>query len=411
MALSASVAINARNLLRALALALFIPVALAHASTFKVLYSFTGNDGCHPGGNAILDGAGNLYGTTAGGMCDYGYGTVFKIAPDGTETTLYGFPAGSGGAIPVGLVMDKKATLSGTTLQGGSGGGGIFKINLMDKEKVIHTFEGSPNDGCGGVGAMVIDTGGNFHGVTAGCGKYDYGAVFTLAPDGSESLLYSFKGGRDGFNPEAGLIIDSEGNLYGTTDWGGKVDACITGNGATGCGTIFKLAADGTKTELYKFKGPPGDGYIPAGNLIMDSSGNLYGTTLGGGRVGCVADYGCGVVFKLAPDGTETVLHFFKGGEIDGGSPAAGLIADSSGNLYGTTEIGGGKESCNFGPGCGTVFEIAADGTETILHKFKEATDGATSMAGLVADNAGNLYGTAYFGGAYGYGTVFKITP
>jgi len=400
--------IGSRNLVRALALALFVPVAAAHASSFKVLHSFTGNDGCYPWGSAILDGAGNLYGTIAGGICTDGDGTVFKIAPDGTETMLHAFPGGSGGAIPLGLVMDKKVNLWGTTLQGGIGGGVIFKFNSRDKEKVIHTFEGSPNDGCDAVGAMVIDGGGDFYD-TASCGKYGYGAVFTLAPDGSESLLYSFKGGRDGFYPTAGLIIDAQGNFYGTTDSGGETGVCSDDFG--GCGTIFKLAPSGTKTPLYKFKGPPNDGELPQGNLTMDTAGNLYGATNRGGVAGCVGDESCGIVFKLAPDGTETVLHFFKGGKSDGGNPPAGLIADSAGNLYGTTEIGGGRESCNFGAGCGTVFEIAPDGTETILHKFKEATDGATPMGGLIADAAGNLYGTAYYGGQYGYGTVFEITP
>src|SRR5580704_4404649 len=221
MPLSASVAVNARNLVCGLALALFVvPVAAAHASTFKVLYSFTGkeNDGCYPWGSAILDGAGNLYGTTAGGPCLDGDGTVFKIAPDGTETMLHGFPGGSGGAEPMGLVMDKKDNLWGTTLEGGIAGGVIFKINSRDREKLIHTFEGSPNDGCDAEGGMVVGSGANFYGTTFGCGKYGYGTVFTLAPDGSESLVYSFKGGRDGFYPTAGLIVDSHGNFFGTTD-------------------------------------------------------------------------------------------------------------------------------------------------------------------------------------------------
>jgi uncharacterized repeat protein (TIGR03803 family) len=402
--------IGPRNLVRALALALFVPVTAAHSSTFTVLYTFTdGSDGGLPCcSSLVLDNNDNLYGTME---VPLGKGAVFELAPGGNETVLYYFPDGSGGSEPDAVMMDKKGNLWGTTFEGGTGGGVIFKINSSDKEKLIHTFHGSPNDGCVAVGAMVTDAIGNFYGTTSSCGKHDYGAVFKLAPDGSESLLYSFKGGRDGFNPEVGLIIDSEGNLYGTTDWGGKVGACITGNGATGCGTIFSLAPDGTKTELYKFKGPPSDGYIPAGNLIMDSSGNLYGTTQGGGRAGCFADYGCGVVFKLAPDGAETMLHVFKGGKDDGANPLGGLILDSAGNLYGTTEFGGSSNACNGAVGCGTVFKIAPDGTETILHKFKEATDGANPMGGLVADGSGKLYGTTYFGDAYGYGTVFEITP
>jgi len=181
---------------------------------------------------------------------------------------------------------------------------------------------------------MVVG-GGSFYGTTFGCGKYGYGTVFTLAPDGSESLFYSFKGGRDGFNPDAGLIIDAQGNLYGTTDYGGKVSACT--NGAGGCGTVFRLAPNGTKTVLYKFKGSPGDGYLPQGNVIMDASGILYGTLFWGGLAGCDSNRGCGAVFKLAPDRSETVLHFFKGGRSDGANPPAGLVADAAGNLFGTT--------------------------------------------------------------------------
>jgi uncharacterized repeat protein (TIGR03803 family) len=239
--------------------------------------------------------------------------------------------------------MDDKSNLWGTTGGGGLGGGVIFKINSRDKEKLIHTFEGSPNDGCDAGGAMVVG-GGSFYGTTFGCGKYGYGTVFTLAPDGSESLFYSFKGGRDGFNPDAGLIIDAQGNLYGTTDYGGKVSACT--NGAGGCGTVFRLAPNGTKTVLYKFKGSPGDGYLPQGNVIMDASGILYGTLFWGGLAGCDSNRGCGAVFKLAPDRSETVLHFFKGGRSDGANPPAGLVADAAGNLFGTTLQGGGGSSC-----------------------------------------------------------------
>ncbi len=403
---------NIRVLLSASALALFASLTVAHASTFKVLYAFNGeNDGCYPFGGMILDGAGNIYGTTGEGACFASvFGSVFKLAPDGTESVLYAFEEGSGGFEPDGLVLDRQGNLWGTTGAGGIGGGVIFEINTRDKEKLIHTFEGGPNDGCAPEGAMVVDLSGDFHGTTLSCGKHDYGTVFTVAPDGSESLFYSFKGGRDGFYPTAGLTIDAQEDFYGTTDSGGKIGACTPEN-FNGCGTIFKLTPNGTKALLYRFKGPPNDGELPQGNLTMDTAGSLYGVTIRGGVAGCVGDEGCGVVFKLAPDGSETVLHFFAGGRGDGANPAAGLIADAAGTLFGTTLYGGGGSSCNGTIGCGTVFEIAPDGTETILHKFKEPTDGANPAGGLVADAAGNLYGTAQNGGQYGYGTVFEITP
>ncbi|MGH6890425.1 MAG: choice-of-anchor tandem repeat GloVer-containing protein [Rhizomicrobium sp.] len=256
---------------------------------------------------------------------------------------------------------------------------------------------------------MVVAANGNFYGTTEACGKHLwYGTVFKFESGlhRRESLLYSFKGGRDGSYPEAGLIGDAQGNLYGTTGYGGRTKLCTVG-GFGGCGTIFRLAPDGTKTVLYEFKGPPDDGFIPAAELVMDASGNLYGTTVEGGVSGCEYET-CGVVFRLAPDGTETVLHAFTGKHGDGGNPPAALTFDSAGDLYGTTEYGGTK-GC--GTGCGTIFEIAPDGTETILYRFTDGRDGAEPSAGLVADGKGNYYGTARGGGEYGDGTVFEFTP
>jgi len=396
----------------AMTLSLFASLAVAHASGFKVLHTFNGqNDGCYPPAGVVLDGAGNIYGTTEIGECVNPSGSVYKLAPGGAVSVLYSFEEGSKGSGPGGLVMDQKGRLWGTTCCGGIGGGVIFKVNGNGHGSVVHTFQGSPNDGCSGSASMVVDSRGNLYGTTFGCGKFGYGVVFKVKPDGSESLLYSFRGGHDGYNPDPGMTLDGQGNLYGTTDYGGRVSLCD--NGEVGCGTVFKLAPDGTKTLLYGFKGPPKDGYIAAANPIMDASGNLYGTTAGGG-IGENCNYdGCGIVFRLAPDGSETVVHFFKGGRNDGATSIAGLYEDGAGNLYGTTEFGGGTISCNMGYGCGTVFKIAPDGTLTLLHTFKGPTDGANPGAGtgLVADAAGNLYGTAQHGGANDYGTVFEIAP
>jgi uncharacterized repeat protein (TIGR03803 family) len=331
------------------ALAMLASLDTAHAGRFRVLYSFAGgSDGAYPEAGLIKDLAGNLYGTTTGGGISYGYGTVFELAPDGIETVLYAFTGGSDG-----------------------------------------------NDPYAG---LIRDSAGNLYGTTAFGGARHYGTVFELAPDGTETVLHSFTG-SDGADPFAGLIKDKAGNLYGTTEEGGS-----TSCEGYGCGTVFELAPDGTETVLHAFTGG-NDGDDPIGGLIKDSAGNLYGTTVNGGGTGC--GYGCGTVFKLAPDGTETVLYAFTGGS-DGAGPAAGLIKDSAGNLYGTTE-GGGGTSCNSGYGCGTVFEFAPDGTETVLHAFTGGNDGATPFAGLIKDSAGNLYGTTFLGGTYGGGVVFKV--
>jgi len=177
--------------------------------------------------------------------------------------------------------------------------------------------------------------------------------------------------GPDGASPGGGLIADSAGNLYGVTESGG-----------TGCGTVFKLAQDGTETVLYAFKGGS-DGCGPTGALVEDASSNVYGTTSsGGGTCSCPVGHPCsticGTIFRLAADGTETVLYAFKG-ESDGWDPAGGLLLDKHGNLYGTTEAGGSyvAQSCQM-YGCGTVFKLASDGKKTILHSFTGDADGQT---------------------------------
>jgi uncharacterized repeat protein (TIGR03803 family) len=393
---------------------LFAVAMLAHfnaaqARSFKVLHSFAGgSDGCYPVGGLILDGAGNLYGTTAGGTCSYG--TVFKLAPGGTETLLYSFTGGSSGEGPgASLVFDKKGNLYGTTVEGGSiGCGVIFRVTSTGREKTVHDFAGPPSDGCTPIGALIMDESGDFDGTTNGGGNNRLGTVFKLTADGTESVLYSFcrkAHCADGQAPYAGLTADALGNLYGTTQSGGRLGC---GNQ---CGTVFELAPDGSETVLYKFRGPPNDGNNPDDNLIIDQSGNFYGTLFTGGHAGCFEDTGCGAAFKLASDGTYSVLHFFTGKTGDGANPVAGLIADSADNLYGTTEYGGGR-ACTISPyGCGTIFELAPDGTETVLHSFGKGSNGANPTAGLVADGKGNYYGAASEGGANGFGTVFKFTP
>lgn len=211
-------------------------------------------------------------------------------------------------------------------------------------------------------------------------------------------VLYTFQGGSDGAWPYAGLIADAAGNLYGTTSYGGSLTAC----GGTGCGTVFKLDPTGHETVLYSFAGGT-DGASPEASLIRDAAGNLYGTTYGGGSNACLG--GCGTVFRLDSAGHETVLYSFSGG-TDGASPLGGLIADTTGNFYGTTAFGGNPVGS--GLSLGVVFKLGVVGNETVLHRFNWA-DGAGPEGNLILDSAGNLYGTAASGGAYGYGVVFKL--
>jgi uncharacterized repeat protein (TIGR03803 family) len=177
--------------------------------------------------------------------------------------------------------------------------------------------------------------------------------VFRLSPSGSETVLYSFTGGADGANPSAGLVRDAAGNLYGTTFLGGVESGSCGGS----CGVVFKLSPTGSETVLHSFTGGA-DGANPSAGLIQDAAGNLYGTTFLGGVESDSCGGSCGVVFKLSPTGSETVLHSFTGG-ADGAGPYAGLIQDAAGNLYGTTSEGGANSVCPLSPGCGVVFRLA----------------------------------------------------
>jgi uncharacterized repeat protein (TIGR03803 family) len=330
----------------AAAVSLAIPLSGAQAGKFKVLYAFldNGSDGLDPQGGLVRDKAGNLFGVTAyGGTSDKG--TIFQILPDGSENKLYNFTSTPDGGLPR--------------------------------------------------GRLLPDAAGNFYATATIGGANGYGAVVRLAPDGTESVLYSFQGSSDGYQPIGDLVSDRQGNLYGVTVAGGDF-TCLQ----TGCGVIFKLAPDGSESVLHAFSA--GEGFYALASVISDTSGNLYGTTSGGGA------NGFGTAYRLAPDGTLTVLHSFAGGS-DGANPAAGLLLDPAGNLYGTTEYGGGSTNCD--GGCGVIFKLAADGAETVLHAFAGNTDGSAPAASLIQGRDGNIYGTASAGGRRNFGTVFRMTP
>jgi len=256
--------------------------------------------------------------------------------------------------------------------------------------KVLHSFIPNGKDGLGSSASLVLDAQGNLYGTTADGGKNIYGTVFKITSAGKESVLHAFGNGGDGKIPMAGLIQDSAGNLYGTT---------LEGGAGMAFGAAFKLNKAGAETMLYSFDGT--DGELPEGGLIRDSSGNLYGTTLGGGK------NAAGTVFKLSKGGTETILYNFgsAAGFTDGALPAAGLIQDAQGNLYGTTEYYGANGFTG-----GTVFKLDPSGVETVLYSFTGQKDGSEPVASLIQDGAGNFYGTTMAGGNSGNGTVFELS-
>ncbi|MFL6689385.1 MAG: choice-of-anchor tandem repeat GloVer-containing protein [Alphaproteobacteria bacterium] len=354
-----------------------------------VLHSFRGysTDGDRPLGDLIADSAGNLYGTTDTGGA-HKKGTIFKLDPNGEETILHSFRTSRGERPEGKLVLDAAGDLYGTTLAGGEAHlGTVFKLSRDGTLKVLHHFTGAPDDGSYPLAGLTPDGKGNFYGVTAVGGEHDQGTLFKLTADNKLDILYSFTY-SSGWNP-LGELIFKNGILYGTTNDGG----------GHGQGAVFSFdLASNTETVLHGFPSGADDGRHPQSSLAVDDSGNLYGTTLWG-----PGQQQNGIVFKLAPDGTETILHAFVADGHDGLVPFAGVVLDAKGNIYGTTGDGGAANS-------GTAFKIAPSGKETILYSFAALPDGSRPEAGLLMDGMGNLFGTTAGGGIYGRGTVFEIT-
>lgn len=321
--------------------------------------------------------------------------------------------AGTGGKAPTaGLIVDSQGNLYGTTSEGGTFNvGTVYELSPTQEGgwtyKGLHIFKGGDTDGAMPAASLIFDDSGNLYGTTARGGAHDLGTVFELTPNGdgtwSESILYFFSADGGGIQPEASLVFDDLGNIYGTTFSGGSY----------GRGTAFELLSttEGTwnEVDIHDFSGSDfGDGANPEGDLIFDTAGNLYGTSSAGGGAGCSQDAGCGTIFELSPSGSgwgEKLLYIFQGGN-DGAVPLAGLTIDSIGNLYGTTGSGGSTKDC------GTVFELSLSSDqwkETLLHRFLTKNDGKEPLSSLTFDQSGNLYGTTYGGGNYGEGTVFQL--
>jgi uncharacterized repeat protein (TIGR03803 family) len=377
----------------------------AEARTETVLYNFTGaSDGGFPYAGLTPDGAGDFFGTTPfGGLRDRydGYGIVFELSPNGNggwnETVLYTFTGGADGGAPVGSVLfDSMGNLYGTACCGGANGRGVvFELSRVETswtETVLYSFAGGA-DGENPETGLILDSAGNLYGTTLGCCGGQYGTVFELSPSGGgwkEQVIYSVE-----TTSYANLSIDALGNIFGI-----------------GNDSVFELSPNGrggwNPTVLHTFPSSPKDGDIPQGTLVWDKAGNLYGTTEYGGAEGV------GTVYKLShvKEGwKEKILYSFKGGKKDGSNPFAGIVLDAAGNIYGTTVLGG-KYGDKYGDG--TLFELKAPVgkgryKERVFLSF-DGRDGESPDGNLFLDGSGNIYGTTYYGGSSDFGVVFEVT-
>jgi uncharacterized repeat protein (TIGR03803 family) len=327
-----------------------------------------------------------------------------------TLTTLANFDGSNGSRLVAGVVQGIDGNFYGTTAYGGANDSGtVFKVTPAGKLITLYRFcaQSGCTDGANPYASLVQATNGNFYGTTLNGGANNSGTVFKMTPAGKLITLYSFCAQLncpDGSQPHASLVQATNGNFYGTTQYGG----------VTGRGTVFKITPSGTLTTIYSFCAQSSCGFRPYTGLVQATDGNFYGTTgYGGGNdgFGYCYDYDCGTVFKITPTGTVTNLYSFCVSQADncsdGALPTAGLVQATDGNFYGTTEAGGAN-------GLGTLFKITPTGTRTTLYSLcsqSACTDGVDPDANLVQATDGNFYGTTYIGGANNSGTVFKITP
>jgi uncharacterized repeat protein (TIGR03803 family) len=368
-------------------------------SSETVLYTFTGKkDGGNPYAGVIRDAQGNLYGTTHNGgdlsLCNgQGCGVVFEIT-NGRERVLHTFTGGADGLFPwAGVIRDSHGNLYGTAPGGGTGGAGVvYRISKAGEFTTLYSFTGGA-DGGGPVAGVILDPEGNLYGTTFNGGVNDNGVVYKLDPaTKQESVLYSFQALTDGANPYAGVIRDSAGNLYGTTYYGGDP--------LNNVGVIYKVDTSLQESVLNTFYNNSVSG-SPTAGVLRDGAGNIYGT---------VSDAVYKVTAANGATGELIPLYNFTGG-ADGGTVTSGLVRDAAGSMYGTANSGG---SLNCPDGCGVVYKVfRANNTwqETVLYTFAGGADGASPApyGALSRDSAGTLYGTTQYGGKYGAGVVFEV--
>ena len=434
----------------ALVVSALCSIALARAESLHphqtILYSFqNGDDGAQPLASLIIDKDSSLFGTTAGmggDPCQVPCGTVFELSPPKSASArwnfsvLYDFTGGADGGIPHGnVIFGPDGNLYGTGVRGRDIGlgGVVFRLKRPSitggkwTYEVLYRFRGGA-DANAPQGGLIFDKVGNLFGTSALGGFFGNGAVFEVSPPArhsgnwTESVIYSFGSGSDGFFPLAGLASDSTGDLFGTTEYGGTFNSYCQ----SGCGTVFELSPARHNawnyTVVQRFDGKT-DGANPRDPLIFDSSGDIYGTTLEG-QGNQNGGYG-GSAFELTPPAakgqnwTENVLYLFPEYLFDAGYSSAGLIFDGAGNLFGTSQSGGPEYE-------GTAFELlrparrGAPWTDKILHDFNKTHGGSTyPFNALVFGRGGLLYGTTPYGGdgnctfgrIIGCGTIFELTP
>jgi uncharacterized repeat protein (TIGR03803 family) len=386
----------------------------ARASSTRVVYSFGGGDGVYLDTELVRDGSGNLYGTSVEGG-DFQSGNVFQLTPTRTGWTLnvlYSFTSGRDGGEPYkGVTLDGHGNLYGTTVTGGSGGceggcGVVYKLTHAHGrwKESVIYSFTGRSDGSGPGSPVVFDKQGNLFGTAPVGGAKALGTIYELRPKKDGTWKLQVVHTFTGGNDGAG---GSAGRLL--FDNQGNIYGVATSGGAYGSGTAYQLSpgqhGKWKLKTLYAFKGQPDAGF-PYGGLIRDSAGNLYGTTYYDGK------NDIGAVYELSPAGgkwKERVLHSFADGS-DGSESLSTLVADAAGNLYGTT-IKGGDSGCD----CGTIFKVAvgAKGSRkvSVVHRFKGAPDGAYLYAGLVSGSAGQFYGITLQGGSANIGTIFKFVP
>ncbi len=384
-------------------------VIVSPAQTLTVLAAFNGFNGGLPTATVVQGTDGNFYGTTNWGEgSSNGHGNVFSVTPSGDLTIVYSFcslPNCADGAFPAaGLVQGSDENFYGTTTEGGAlNAGTLFKVTPSGTFTTLHSFCSFQNcaDGGSPYGTLVQGSDGDFYGTTNTGGINEGGTIFKITPGGTLTTIYSFcslAGCADGAATYSGLVQGEDGNFYGTTYGGGYRSLY---------GTVFKVTSTGTLTTLYEFCTQPNcaDGDFPLAALVQGTDGNFYGTTSEGGNQNC-GGYGCGTVFKITPSGTLTTIYDLcsQANCADGANPWA-LVQATDGSFYGTTRTGGAQND-------GVVFQVASGGDLMSAYSVCSQDDcvGGQPMAGVIQGTDGNFYGTIYSGGSGGYGSVFRLS-